>query len=76
MIACFQLNRPEPLGILEIYIVVSMHMSWEEELQELTERGELAEAMGGTEKVARQHHFGKLTIRQRIDAIVDPGSFH
>ena len=76
MIACFQLNRPEPLGILEIYVVVSMHMSWEEELQELTARGELAEAMGGTEKVARQHHFGKLTIRQRVDAIVDPGSFH
>ena len=36
----------------------------------------LAEAMGGAEKVARQHEFGKLTIRERIDAIVDAGSFH
>ena len=51
-------------------------MAWEREIEELHERSELAEAMGGPEKVARQHHFGKLTIRERIDAIVDPGSFH
>jgi len=51
-------------------------MGWEKELDELARRGELAEAMGGEEKVARQHEFGKLTIRERIDAIADPGSFH
>ena len=51
-------------------------MSWDKELQELDRRGTLAEAMGGEEKVARQHHFGKLTIRERIQAIVDPNSFH
>ena len=44
-------------------------MSWDKELQELDQRGALAEAMGGEEKVARQHHFGKLTIRERIRAI-------
>ena len=32
--------------------------------------------MGGADKVERQHHFGKLTVRERIDALVDPGSFH
>ena len=50
-------------------------MTWDEALEELSHRHTLAEAMGGKEKVARQHHFGKLTIRERIEAIVDPGSF-
>ena len=51
-------------------------MSWEKEVSELHHRSGLAEAMGGAEKVARQHEFGKLTIRQRVDRIIDPGSFH
>jgi acetyl-CoA carboxylase carboxyltransferase component len=51
-------------------------MGWEKEIAELHHRGDLAEEMGGTEKVARQHEFGKLTIRQRLDRIVDSGSFH
>ena len=50
-------------------------MGWQEEITELTTRGKLSELMGGTEKVERQHHFGKLTIRERIDAITDVGSF-
>nr|WP_246331249.1 carboxyl transferase domain-containing protein [Saccharopolyspora hordei] len=32
--------------------------------------------MGGPEKVERQHDHGKLTVRERIDALLDPGSFH
>ena len=51
-------------------------MSWEDEIKELRQREELALRMGGQEKVARQHEFGKLTIRERIAAISDPGSFH
>ncbi len=51
-------------------------MSWDEELRELRERETLAYAMGGPDKVARQHEFNKLTIRERIDAIGDAGSFH
>jgi acetyl-CoA carboxylase carboxyltransferase component len=51
-------------------------MSWEPEIEELHERGKLSEAMGGADKVARQHEFNKLTIRERIDAIVDPTTFH
>ncbi len=50
-------------------------MSWQEELDELERREALARAMGGAEKVARQHEFGKLTIRERIDAVSDPASF-
>ena len=29
--------------------------------------------MGGADKVARQHEHGKLTVRERIDELVDPG---
>ena len=32
--------------------------------------------MGGAEKVARQHEFGKLTVRERVKAICDDESFH
>lgn len=51
-------------------------MSWERELDALEARRALAREMGGAEKVARQHEFGKLTIRERIDRMADPGSFH
>ncbi|MSP93579.1 MAG: methylmalonyl-CoA carboxyltransferase, partial [Myxococcales bacterium] len=51
-------------------------MSWQAEIDELERRRALARQMGGAEKVARQHHFGKLSIRERIDAIADAGTFH
>ena len=51
-------------------------MSWKSEIDELHQRAALADEMGGEEEVARQHEFNKLTIRERIDAIIDPGSFH
>jgi acetyl-CoA carboxylase carboxyltransferase component len=51
-------------------------MSWETDIQELRRREKLTEAMGGPDKVARQHEFGKLTIRERLEAIVDAGTFH
>ena len=52
-----------------------VHMSWEPELEELRRRRELAEQMGGPEKVARQQGRGKLDARARIAALVDAGSF-
>ena len=51
-------------------------MSWQDEIDELHAREALAFKMGGEEKVARQHEFNKQTIRERIDAISDAGSFH
>lgn len=51
-------------------------MSWEKDIEELKRRGAMAEAMGGAEKVARQKAQGKLTVRERIAALLDPGSFH
>ncbi|RKH39168.1 acyl-CoA carboxylase subunit beta [Corallococcus llansteffanensis] len=34
-----------------------------------------AEQGGGTERIAKQHEAGKLTARERIDLLLDPGSF-
>src|SRR5919198_1886232 len=51
-------------------------MSWEDEVAELRRREELARRMGGEEKVARQHAAGRLTVRERIEALLDPDSFH
>lgn len=50
-------------------------MSWQPEVDELRRRRELALELGGKERVQRQHETGKLTIRERIDRLVDPGSF-
>lgn len=51
-------------------------MSWSPELDELARRTTLAQQMGGADKVKRQHDAGRLTVRQRIDGLVDGGSFH
>lgn len=32
--------------------------------------------MGGVDKVKRQHDQGRLTVRERIDKLIDRGSFH
>lgn len=50
-------------------------MTWAKELEELRRREALAEEMGGTDKVARQHGRGKMDARARLAALVDPGSF-
>lgn len=50
-------------------------MSWGEEVDGIRRRREAAARMGGPERIARQHAMGRLTIRERIDGLVDPGSF-
>lgn len=51
-------------------------MSWEPEIRELQRRMELARRMGGEANVERQHKGGKLTVRERIERLLDKGSFH
>jgi acetyl-CoA carboxylase carboxyltransferase component len=48
---------------------------WAPEVAEIGRRRELAQAMGGPEKVARQRAAGRLTVRERIAALADPDSF-
>src|SRR3989440_10020956 len=51
-------------------------MSWQSEMDELRRRESMAEELGGAERVKRQHDGGRMTIRERIAKLVDPGSFH
>jgi acetyl-CoA carboxylase carboxyltransferase component len=50
-------------------------MSWEREVEGLERRRELARGLGGAAAVARQHAAGRMTVRERIDALLDAGSF-
>ncbi len=49
-------------------------MSWKSEVEEIEERRIAARSMGGREAIERQHARGRLTIRERLDALVDAGS--
>jgi acetyl-CoA carboxylase carboxyltransferase component len=51
-------------------------MTWQPELNELRARERMAREMGGPDKVKRQHDGGRLTVRERIDGLIDKGSFH
>ena len=50
-------------------------MSWKDEVEELEKRKKLSYRMGGEKNVQRQHELGKLTARERIEALTDPDSF-
>lgn len=50
-------------------------MSRESEIEELQQRRRWAEELGGEKSVSREHELGRLTIRERIDGLVDSGSF-
>src|SRR5919201_258746 len=49
--------------------------SMEHLVEELRQQKEHLRQGGGTDRLARQREQGKLTARERIDALVDPGSF-
>ena len=49
-------------------------MSWKPEVDEIEARRIAAREMGGPEAVARQHERGRLTVRERVAALVDEGS--
>ena len=51
-------------------------MSWQPEIDELRKREELGRRMGGAEKVKRHRDLGKLTVRERVAKLLDPGTFH
>jgi acetyl-CoA carboxylase carboxyltransferase component len=48
---------------------------WTTLLAELAQRQNAAEAMGGEERIARQHDRGRLTARERVDRLCDRDSF-
>src|SRR6201986_1903037 len=53
-----------------------MRMNWKPELDDLARREAFAREVGGVDKVKRQRDQGRLTVRDRIDRLVDQKSFH
>src|SRR3979409_2532623 len=51
-------------------------MTWEPELEELHRREALARGRAARGHFARQHSSGRLTVRERIERLFDPGTFH
>ncbi len=50
-------------------------MAIEEVLDELAKRNREAEGGGGPERIAKRHEKGLTTARERIEMLMDPGSF-
>ncbi len=50
-------------------------MSMREKLELLQQKRAESEQGGGAERIATQHQKGKMTARERIDVLLDPGSF-
>ncbi len=50
-------------------------MGIKENLEELERRSHEAELGGGEERIKKQHAAGKLTARERIELLLDPGTF-
>jgi acetyl-CoA carboxylase carboxyltransferase component len=50
-------------------------VAFDKELEQLRQRRAKAREMGGSEKIKKQHDQGKLTARERIERLLDPGSF-
>jgi hypothetical protein len=48
-----------------------IRMNWKPELDDLARREAFAREMGGVDKVKRQRDQGRLTVRERIDKLVD-----
>ncbi|WP_193432311.1 acyl-CoA carboxylase subunit beta [Caenibacillus caldisaponilyticus] len=59
----------------EITIWGGEHVDIYDKINELYDRRRKVELGGGDEKIEKQHQRGKLTARERIDLLVDPGSF-
>jgi len=51
------------------------NLTMQEKIELLRQRREQLEAGGGEKRVERQHAQGKLTARERIAELIDPGSF-
>ena len=50
-------------------------MPWKHAIDDMEYVRGLAAELGGPERVKRQHSGGRYTIRERIEKMVDPGSF-
>ncbi len=52
-----------------------MEAKWKNDIDRLNKRREKAAAGGGLDRIAKQHSAGKLTARERMEALFDDGTF-
>lgn len=52
-----------------------MMIQEQSKLQEMLAKKEVIRAGGGTERIEKQHTAGKLTARERLNLLFDPGTF-
>lgn len=50
-------------------------MNWNEAIERLEAKRAKALLGGGQERIDKQHQFGKLTARERLEKLLDPGTF-
>ena len=50
-------------------------MNWKKETVEIRKRRKLAKDQGGQEAIKLQHAKGRLTLRERIDLLLDKDTF-
>jgi propionyl-CoA carboxylase beta chain len=50
-------------------------MSMRDKLEQLQQKRAESEQGGGADRIATQHQKGKMTARERLDVLLDPGSF-
>src|SRR6266540_1915711 len=50
-------------------------MSMREKLELLQQKRSESEQGGGSDRIATQHQKGKMTARERLDVLLDPGTF-
>lgn len=52
-----------------------MEEKWKRSIDQLNQRRETVAAAGGLDRIAKQHSSGKLTARERMEALFDDGTF-
>ena len=52
-----------------------MEQKWSDSIDLLNQKRELAAAAGGLDRIAKQHASGKLTARERMEALFDDDTF-
>jgi acetyl-CoA carboxylase carboxyltransferase component len=60
----------------DIHEQISNEHTWQKEIDEIQLRQQFAEKLGGEKNIKRQHDSGRLTSRERIQSLLDEGSFH
>ena len=75
---CHRLISLCPLWLIvpvKIQLMSTQKQQKQSKLDQLRERAQQAEAGGGAERVEKQHAAGKMTARERIEFLLDEGTF-